>query len=623
MENVFEDKELIKVVEEFLKNSVNSQQELQWYINIAYFSGKQWLLVDKVNRRLIEAPKQEGVVRYTANKIQPIVRTEQAKVLRNKPIMIAMPASTDDNDIKAARTEEKVIEWLEQELELSKVDRRLVEWGLVAVGFVEPFWNGNKGMEVPDMTTGEVLKQGDVDIDIVSPFELKVDSTAKNWDEVRKCCKIKARDVEYIKAVYGKEVPPEDNITATNMYESQIMDITLLTGEQGTTTKKLDNMAVVKEYWELPTTKHPKGRRITVSNNVLLYYEEDIGFGEEDTTERELPFKPFFHIIVPGRLYPTNVVEQCIPVQREYNKSRSQIIMNNDLIANPIWLVPKGSLDGYNRITNRAGGVYEYNSALGKPEMAQPASIGQDVYRNLEICDNEFEFISGQHETSHGSAPPGVKSGVAISFLQEQDDTKLGPTIDNFYDCKRAYIKYLIKIMQHRYTLERTVNIMGKNNRLETITFKGSDLTAADVKIQAGSAMQLSKSAKQQYIMELIQNGVLNPMQDRNLILKMLELGLPETLYDDYAIDVNKAQEEQDKWIKGDLNTITRDFFNHEVHLMEHNKFRKSAEYEELPDQLKLIIDMHVEEHQQYVMQSLLASMPPPQDQGGEQPGEM
>lgn len=609
MAEVLQEKELVKHVEEKLKLASNRPQELQWFINIAYFAGKQWLLVDKVNKKLIEAPKSDGEVRYTANKIQPIVRTERAKILRNKPIMIAIPASTDDNDIKAARTEEKVIEWLEQELDLPEKDRRLVEWGLVAIGFIEPFWNPNKGMAIPDPETGEVFKMGDVDIDVVSPFELKIDPSAKSWDEVRWVCKEKARDIEYIKSVYGKDVPPEDNLSAGNMFESQIMDITLLTGEQGSSTKKCENMAIVKEYWEMPTSKHPKGQRITISNGVLLFHEEDIGFGEEDNTERELPFKPFFHIVVPGRLYPTNVTEQCIPVQREYNKSRSQIIKNNELMANPIWLVPKGSLEPGVGITTKSGQVIEYNHGIGKPEMAQPAQLSAEIYKNLELCDSELEFISGQHETSHGSAPPGVKSGVAISYLQEQDDTKLGPTIDNFHDCKRAYIKYLVKILRFRYTEDRTVNLLGQNNKLETLTFRGSDLTAADVRIQAGSAMQLSKSAKQQYIMELIGSEVLNPVQDRNLILKMLELGLPESLYDDYAIDVNKAQEEQEKWMKGDFNTLTRDFFNHEVHAMEHDKFRKSPDYEELPDEFKMQIDLHVEEHKKYIMQNLLSQM--------------
>lgn len=596
-------------------------QELQWYINIAYYAGKQWLVVDKVNKKLLEAPKSDGDIRYVANKTQPLVRTELAKILKNKPIMVAVPASTNDDDIKAARTEEKVIEWIEQQLELPSFDRKLVLWGLVAVGFIEPYWNGSKGMSVPDPATGETLKEGDIDIDIVSPFELKVDPTAKTWDEVKWACKEKSRDVEYIKATYGVDVPPEDNLSESNMLESQIMDLNLL-GDSGATTKKCKNMAVVKEYWELPTAKHPKGRRITVCNGKKLYYEEDIGFGDEDNTERQLPFFPFFHIIVPGRLYPTNIVEQCIPVQREYNRSRSQIIRHNELMSNPCWIIPKGCLDQGTRIVGKPGAYYEYNSALGKPEMIQPAALSGDVYRNLELCDNELEFISGQHETSHGSAPPGVKSGVAISFLQEQDDTKLGPTIDNFLDCKRAYIKYCMKIIRYKYTFERTINIVGENGKLEALSFKGSDLTAADIRIQSGSALQLSKSAKQQYIMELIQFGVLNPQTDRNLILKMLELGITDTMYDDFAIDAQKAQEEADKWKKGDINTPTRDFFNHDIHLAEHNKFRKSTSYEELDPRIKEMIDMHVEEHQQFIMEHLM-SMQPPQMEGGMPNGQM
>ena len=136
----------------------------------------------------------------------------------------------------------------------------------------------------------------------------------------------------------------------------------------------MENSAVVHEYWELPSSEYPRGRRITTCSDKVLLYAEDIGFGEQDDSPRELPFFPFCHINVPGRLIPTCVVEQLIPVQREYNRSRSQIIENKNLVGNPMLIYPTGALN--EEPTNEPGQILEYNPGAGKPEYLNPPALG-------------------------------------------------------------------------------------------------------------------------------------------------------------------------------------------------------------------------------------------------------
>lgn len=596
-ETIQEDK-LVSFVDEQLKKGDKKTYEMQWYLNIAYFVGKQWIAFDSVNKRLYEPEREPWQVRFVGNRIQPIVRTELAKITKNKPTIVVTPASNEDSDIKSARVAEKVADYLFYELDLKAKNQELGLWGLTCAGFIKPFWNNNKGNDA-----GQGLKQGDVDADIVSPFEIDIDPSAKKWSEVKWVCHKKVRDTDYVKQVYDKEVEAEGGILESNLYESQLKDITIM--GQGITYKNAENAVIVKEYWEKPTAKYPKGRRITIANGVLLFYEEDIGFGDEDDTERELPFFPFFHINVPGRVWPTTINEQLIPIQREYNKTRSQIIENKNLMANPIWLVPKGSTEE-EISAGMPGQIIEYKPQIGKPEMAQAPSMSADVYKNEERCIEEFEFISGQHETSHGSTPTGVKSGVAIAYLQEQDDTKLGPTISNFESCIQNYMKYMLKMVKFKYIEERLIKIVGQDNKIETFYFKGSDLTSTDVRIVSGSSLPQSKAAKQEWIMNLVTNRVLDPVKDRELIMKMLELGITEDMYDYYTIDINQAEAEKEQWLKGDFSPDVRDFYNHEIHITEHNKFRKSDDYKQLDPQAKALIDAHVKAHEDYILQRII-----------------
>ncbi|AHF08569.1 hypothetical protein [Desulfitobacterium metallireducens] len=82
----------------------------------------------------------------------------------------------------------------------------------------------------------------------------------------------------------------------------------------------------------------------------------------------------------------------------------------------------------------------------------------------------------------------------------------------------------------------------------------------------------------------------------------MLEFGNIEEIYDDLSIDVNQAKREQEQWLKGDFTHKTRDFYNHEIHILEHNKYRKSDDYEKLT-QYQAQVDAHIAEHSAFAQQ--------------------
>lgn len=602
METILEDKDLVSYVNDKLGNSKHDALDIQNYINIAYYIGQQWIAIDPKNKQLYVPSKKPGEIRYTANKVQPIVRTELSKLIKNKPICNVIPFSSEDDDIQAAHLGEKICQAMDFQMDLGEADKELIMNGLCfGISWVKPFWNGSLGVDLGG------VHEGDIDKDIISPFELFWDNSAKKWSEVKWCCHQKTRTVDYVQEVYEKKVAPEGGISSSNIFDSKIQNLNNVSGIEY---KQEKNSVIVKEYWEKPTQKYPKGRRITIANETLLFYIEDIGFGDEDRTERILPFFPFIHIIVPGKVAGQSIIENLIPVQRERNKSRSQIIKNKDLMAYPIWVAEKDTLE--NEIIGDAGEIIYYSEeAKNPPHIEQPPSISSDVFESISQCDEELYFISGQGETSHGALPDGQKlSGIGLSILQEQDDTKLSPTVQNFEKCKSQYMSYILKIIKFKYELERTVKFVGQTNQLEAVSFKGSDLTSTDVKVVAGSALPQSKAAKQEYVMNLIDKGVLNPQQDKQMILNLLELGITDNLYDDYSVDYNHAVGEVDKWKKGDPSPMVRDFYNHEAHIKVHDKFRKSDEYEQLPPEIQQYIDAHVEEHKQYIQQALMAAMP-------------
>lgn len=585
-----QEKELVSLVESRNKLGEHVALDLQNYINLSYYIGQQWIGVDPTSKQLYVPPIEKNDVRYTANKIQPIVRTEFSKLVKQKPICNVAAASSDDEDIQAAHIADKICEAMQFQLDLPQIDEELIMEGLCcSIGYVKPYWNSNKGVDLGG------VNEGDVDIDVINCFELKYDPTARKWKDVQWCIQEKIRTIDYVKDVYDKVVSAEGGLTSANIFDSKIQNINNMGSVKY---KAAENSVIVYEYWEKPSTKYPQGRRLTTANGVLLFYREDISPAErpeEDTSERELPYFPFTHINVPGRIAGQSIIENLIPVQRERNKSRSQIIKNKNFMANPAWIVQEGSL--VNEIEGDAGEIIEYCEGMNQPTLSQPASMGADVYKNIEQCDEELFFISGQGEASHGMLPSGKNlSGIGLSVLQEQDDSKLSPTTMSYERCKAKYMSYILKMIKLNYDMERTVQFVGLDNQAEAITFKGSDLTSTNVRVIPGSALPQSKAAKQEFVMTLVNQKVLDPIADRQQILNLLQLGFTDSLYDDYNVDVNHAREEQDKWLKGDFSPQVRDFYNHKAHIETHNRFRKSDKYEQLGE-LQQVVDLHVAEH--------------------------
>lgn len=603
------DQSLVSLTKERIEQTKDQINNAQNYINLSYYLGKQWIHWDATNKRVYEASPTPGKCQFTANRIQKIVRTELAKITKNKPIMTCVPASNAEDDVRASDVGDKILEYLEYKHEMhQKVDKKVLMWGLTTeAGYVHPYWNVGKGEGVQDPETGQKVMTGDEAVDVLSPFEVMLDPDAKTWDDLAWFIKPKVRKVKYIEDTYGKKVAPDSEVIENGMAR-QMESLYAKYGQKPE--KKSKDMVTIYECWEAPSKEYANGRRWAVAGDQLLYSIEDIGFGSEDDTERILPLFPFINIEVPGRIQGQAIVEVLIPIQREYNRSRSQIIDNADLMADPIWLIQDGAVEDEDDIPTGAGGILNYNNGFNIPQRDQPPSLSADVYRNLESLQEEFYFISGQQEVSHGSAPTGVTSGVAIGYLQEQDNTVIAPTISNFISCKQGYMGYLLKMVKFKYDYPRQIRIVGENNEVNLMEFRGSDLRSTDVRIQEGTMYQDSKPAKQQWILNMIQAGVLNPQTDRGMIIRMLDIGLVDEMYDESQIDVDQARKEHVLWEKQDFdNVIVRDFFNHEAHIVEHNRFRKGDVYDDMGPLEQQRIDEHVLEHQVYVQKAQAEAM--------------
>jgi hypothetical protein len=609
--------------------SVRSKFEPTWFTNLAYYQGQQWVYYQR--GRLYEPKLDPWRVTFTDNRLLGVVRTEVAKMTKQKPIFVATPTTGDEDDIASAMLLERALVHVWDELRLSRRQRAALMWSRICgAGFWKVYWDGTVGERrdvlldsngqvvlgqdgrpmdpqiiqqlPPEMAQNLQVKsiaQGECCVEVRSPLEVAVDPLAGEEGLISAEWLVEetVQSVDYVQQRWDVELSPDADAIA-GLAESRMGPMSADAGPSSSY-----KGVKVREYWARPSSANPKGKYAVWAGGKQLAEKEP---------DDPMPYIMFPGIIVPGRFWPTSIVEQLRPVQTELNKTRSQIRENAARIGNPALLKNRLANVDY---TGLPGEVIEYDDLTPNavPTFLQPPGMPAYVEQEIDWLQQALQEISGQHEVSAGQAPPGVTAASAISLLQEQDDTRLGPDITEMEGAIGEAGEKIAKLIARYYTDERTIRIAGEDGDWDIQSFRGTMLEgAAKVSVQAGSAIPLSKAAKQaamqQIITLFIQNGV--PLSPRQLarFLKDMEVGGFERMVEQFNADEQQVNSENRRLGMG-MPLPINSFDSDEAHVELHQEFMKSARYGRLDPQIHMLFEQHVMAHQQRVQQVQEAQM--------------
>lgn len=646
--------------------------ERQWRLNLAFYYGKQNVAI-----QMGQGPKHGQLftpkappyrVRSVTNKIRPIIRTEYARVTSSKPSASVVPASSEDKDLFAAQAAEQI--W-QSEFDIKKLHAiygRAAWWMLITGnGFVKDWWDPDKentnytlANEVQMKNSGEQnMAVGDSCYAPVTPFHLFVPELREPEIENQPfVINVFTKSVEWAKATYGQDFKPD--VVSTNDI-LQDSDLNLQSGDAA------PDSVMVTEVWLKPNGHKyfPQGGYFcTIGNRLVAINDQGIPY-----QHGEYPFTHFTHI-PSGTFYAESVITDLILPQREYNRTRSQIIESKNRMAKPQLVAPKGTIDPQ-KITSEPGIVIEYNPGFGPPQPLPLQPLPAYVQQELDIITRDMEDISAQHQVSRGEAPgSGVTAATAISYLQEKDDSLMTHTYDSIDMGFEKIAKHTLSHVVQFWELPRIVRTTGMDSSFDAVVLKGTDIrSGTDIRIEPGSSLPVSKAARQAFIMDMMKMGFIDP----NRGLELMEIGGTQRLYEELKVDERQAQRENlrmqmldDEEIENykqeqmmqfmhqsqvsnlfsgamqgapegftDLNTgmiapppqnmvAVNSWDNHALHIEVHNKFRKSQTFERLSAPKKEQFEAHVRAHANalnsaamgaQMMDPMATGMPPEMDQ--------
>lgn len=614
-----------KVMEQFNQaDTARKSIEQQWYLNMAFYFGKQWvqwISTTTANNtgtaKLWEPPAPRWRTRIIANKIQPMVRNELTKLTKEEPQFFVIPASSEESDIAAARAAENVAEYILAENKFNAERRKATLWAcMLGNGFFKVHYDLNR-----KDSSGT---PGFVRIESINPFHFFVPNLQEvEVQEQPYVFHATCKSVEEVEQFFGIEDPKTDTVIGSGTLENKLNSIL------GVKKGEKKDQVYVREMWIKPCPKYPEGAIIWFSDSELLGMVNIWPY-----MHNRYPFQKIDHIPVPGRFYATCSVEHVIPLQKEYNRTRSQIVEAKNRMSKPQLLAPKGSVDP-RKITSEPGLVIEYSIGMGKPEPLALQNLPGYVINEQDRILRDIDDLSGQYEITKGRTPPGVEAASAIAYLQEENDSRLHHTVSSIEEATAEIGQQALSLVGQFWEEERLVRVVSKNGAYEAKKFKSADLRGNyDFRIEAGSMAPRSRAARQAFITGMMDKGHI-PTQ---LGLRYLQMSETNRMWQDMQLDQRQAQRENDKMATATPEVANpldpnlpvgedgmpmypeqpeipiqplpiNEYDNDQAHIIEHGNYMKTQEFELLPEPNKQIILQHFMMHKQREMQMMMQQM--------------
>jgi hypothetical protein len=467
--------------------------------NLALYKGVQYQeLESRVDARDRGNDRAQVVRKIVCNHLYDLAKNRASRLLKFKPAVAILPTNDELSDKVAAKVTKQLLDhiWYTQDFE-GKIQTQLVTNALVmGEAYLLIDWCEEKGDLSPAYLeaakkyedgrvplldeNGQITKDaqgneiyvdrpvrvGDVDYKVVLASEVLLQKKQKFVD-VDYCFIREIVPVQELRLRYPEKASKIKDLEGAQVYDYEKMELRPARNEQ-----------VVYTFWHRRSPIMDKGRKIVFINDCVLESEQ-MPFSHDN-----LPVQRFTDIDYPGELYGVSFFENIKPLTGTYNNITNMLVRNIVLASHPKWMVPAGSV-ALDRLGNDMT-IVQYKGPQA-PVLATAPTVPGDVFSFREKLKEEFQQISGVFGVSRGEPPPGIKAGVALQFLAEQESERYNELVLKYNDLIVGIAQMTLAVLGDYYdeSDERMIRVIGKNNEWMTKFFDVAYLEKDyDVRVQ-------------------------------------------------------------------------------------------------------------------------------------------
>ncbi|MBE5734872.1 MAG: hypothetical protein E7361_00240 [Clostridiales bacterium] len=608
----FEKEYVAQVLEDFRQRQIaRKPYDTKWQLNVNFYTGNQHCAVDGKGDVVDNQKQYFWEERQVYNHIAPILDLRLSKLSRVRPTLNVIPFSDNVEDVSSAKVSKKILNAISYESNISKLLSEGTTWSeICGTSFYKIGWNEAKGRLVGKDDIGNEIHEGDIEISVVSPFEIYPDSnTYSNIEDCASIIHARALHVDTVRNIWGVEVEGKDIDCYTLETTPANSIANVYSSNMAKKIKK--NHVLVLEKYEQPSVELPDGRVSIIAGDKLLYMGE-LPYINHAEGRRGYPFVKQVSNTVPNSFWGTSIIERLIPIQKSYNaiKNRKHEFLNR--LSMGVFAVEDGSCDIENLEEEgmMPGKVVVYRNGSTPPRLLNTGNVPIDFQYEEKQLLNEFIEISGVSDLITTKSISGNLSGTALQLLIEQDEVRMLTSAENLKLCVLDIAKMVLRLYKQFAVFPHTTRLVGNNGAVELLYWKGSNLATEDVVFETDYELNQSLAQKRSSLMEALGAGLLHDEDGklsnsmRHKILSELGFDIWENTMDEATLQSYQAEKENvGLIIDGELPEPS-EIDDHDTHIKEHRCFILSNDFKiqlrENPDLQSKMLE-HIRQHKKYI----------------------
>lgn len=534
-------------------------QLLEIQANICYLVGEQNIQLVGENIRPLD---QERVIDSIANVILPAVQKDVAVGTQVAPRFDIVPAGSDADDRATAIACQKIRKFHERILGKDLKRGEAIMWyDIAGVAWRKTYWDADAVVlganpakvdeetgepnpaHIPGLKVGDAIMEGEVAIDVIPPNQLIYDYRMTDLFKLPWMIHAKQVTATYVVDTFGPDIASKltsqfTTTTKESQFEAGVQNRfeTLYNNfsadKQRIHTPKMSHTVMMQldadkvidyyEFWQKPSKTSPAGMvAVMLGTQVVAHGPYPI----EIYPHGELPFSPAAPLSIAGVTSGAPArISQARPLQREFNRLRSQIAENIDVMGNAVIFAPRQAKLRHKTLDNGAGNIIEYDGPVGRPTREPGVPMNGQVFAYLQETKLAIDNIFAFHEPSQGRAPRNIDSAKGLMALQGADTLHMGPIVTGFEKSDERVVYQTLSLAVANYKQGKLMNVLGSDYQWASYELDRQQLLGKfNVIVKPNSSMPVDKKDESIQAFSLWQSGILGDPQDPEIKLWTLD----------------------------------------------------------------------------------------------------
>lgn len=223
------------------------------------------------------------------------------------------------------------------------------------------------------------------------------------------------------------------------------------------------------------------------------------------------PFVMMRNYDVPDYFYPIGELETLEPLQRELNKTRSQLVQyRRKQQRKYLYKREAFGQEGVRALqSDRDNELVPVEGDLPFEQLIAPLkqeAMDPQLYTYSDVIENDFDRISGVSEYLRGDVPELRRTATEAAIIQQAANSRAADKLAQVEEVIAEVAERLVQLAQAYVSGEQTVRVVGMNGATLWVPFRREDIEGEfDFEVEAGSTQPQDDTARRQQALQMLQ----------------------------------------------------------------------------------------------------------------------